>query len=77
MTATLFFDTESLPFILGAFDATINNDGLIISSINGDPIQTPEGLELSQEQLGAIKKGSELFLKDDIYSIIQLAENKY
>lgn len=75
--ATLFFDSHSLPFILRAFDYRIDQDGLIINSKSGEPIQTPEGLELTQDQLGAIKKGSEIFLKDDIYSIIQLTEDKY
>ena len=75
--ATLFFDQESLPFILRAFDTTIDDSGIIINSRSGEPIQTPEGLELTPDQLGAIKKGSVIFLKDDIYSIIQLSENKY
>lgn len=75
--AKILFTEEALPFILGAFGKSINENGIIIDNSTGEPISTPEGEELTRSQLGFIKKGSELFLKDDILSIINIVENKY
>ncbi|MBI4932207.1 MAG: hypothetical protein HY841_15720 [Bacteroidetes bacterium] len=75
-TPKLLFTEKSLPLILEAFGKSINEDGIIIES-NGDPVLTPEGEEIDSREFGGFKKGSEIFIKDDLYSIIKLAEGKY
>lgn len=77
MKARLLFTGNALQFILKAFDKTINEEGIIIDSKTGEPIFTPEGETLSKEKFGGIKKGSEIFIKKDLLSVIKLAENKY
>jgi hypothetical protein len=73
----MLFNERALPFILEIFGKTINDDGFIIDMNTGEPIQTPEGDFLTKEKFGGIKKGSEIFLKDDLLTIMKLAEDKY
>jgi hypothetical protein len=75
-TAKLLFTEAALPYILRAFGKTIDANGLIVEP-NGDPVLTPEGEEIKATEFGGIKKGSEIFIKDDLYSIMQLAEGNY
>jgi hypothetical protein len=76
-TAKLCFTKEALPYILEAFGKSIDENGLIIESATGEPVLTPEGEEIAASNFGGIKKGSEIFIKDDLYSIMNLAEGNY
>lgn len=76
-TPRLLFTDTALPYILKAFGKSINEDGLIVESSTGELVYTPEGQEIEAENFGGIKKGSEIFIKDDLYSIINLAEGNY
>lgn len=73
----LLFTDKALPLILKAFGKEINADGIIIETKTGQPVLTPEGEEVYAREFGGLKKGSEIFIKDDLYSIINLAEGKY
>ena len=75
-TPKLLFTPKSLPFILEAFGKSINEDGLIVDS-NGEPVLTPEGEVVEASKFGGLKKGSEIFIKEDLYSIMNLADGKY
>lgn len=75
--ARILFTQKGLPYILEIFGKSINEDGIIIETSTLEPIATPEGEELEAKRFGALKKGSEKFIKDDLYSIIQLSEGKY
>ncbi|MHB8261686.1 MAG: hypothetical protein ACYDEC_15600 [Bacteroidia bacterium] len=81
MTATnkpkLLFTDKAMPLILEAFGKSISEDGLIIESKTGEPVLTPEGEEIFAHEFGGLKKGSEIFIKGDLYSIMNLAEGKY
>jgi hypothetical protein len=77
MKARLLFTGNALPFILKAFGKSINEEGIIIDAATGEPILTPEGEVLTKDKFGGIKKGSEIFIKKDLLSVIKLAENKY
>jgi hypothetical protein len=76
-TATLKFHEKALPIILEAFGKSIDDEGLIIDISTGETVLTPDGEEILACKMGALKKGSEIFIKDDLYSIINLAEGKY
>lgn len=73
----LLFTDKSLPLILEAFDKSINEEGFIIEKSTGELVLTPEGEEIEAKNFAGIKKGSEIFFKDDLYSIMNLAEGKY
>jgi hypothetical protein len=73
----LLFNSDSLPIILEAFEKEINADGIIIEKSSGEPVLTPEGDEIHFSKFGGLKKGSEIFLTDDLLAIMKLAEGKY
>lgn len=73
----MLFNEQALPFILEIFGKTVNEDGFITDMNTGEPIQTPEGDFLTKAKFGGIKKGSEIFLKDDLLTVMKLAENSY
>lgn len=76
-SSKILFTEEALPFILRAFNKSIGENGTIIDNETGEIVFSPEGEELTLSELGAIKKGSQLFLKDDILSIMNIVDNKY
>jgi hypothetical protein len=76
-TPKLLFSQQAIPLILEAFGKSINDDGLIIETATREPVLTPDGEEMKAADFGGIKRGSEIFIKDDLFSIINLAEGKY
>lgn len=76
-TAKLLFTDKSLPLILEAFGKSIGENGLIIETLTGEPVLTPDGEEITASEICALKKGSEIFIKQDLNSIVNLAEGKY
>lgn len=75
-TPKILFAPKALTFILEAFGKSINEDGLIIDA-SGEPVLTPEGEEIEASKFCGLKKGSLIFIKDDLYSIMKLAEGNY
>ncbi len=75
-TPKILFTEASLPFILEAFGKSIE-DGLIIENKTGETVLSPEGEEIEASKFGGLKKGSEIFIKDDLYSIMKLTEGGY
>ena len=73
----LLFTEKSLPLILEAFGKSINKEGIIIETSTGEPVLTPEGEEIEAKKFGGLKKGSEIFIKDDLFAIMNLTEGKY
>lgn len=71
----LIFTQKASGIILKAF-GKYAQDGIIYDSETDEPVLTPDGEELKVSEFGAMKKGSEIFLKDDLYSIMQIAEGK-
>lgn len=73
----LLFTERSLHLILEAFGKSINEDGFIIDSTTKELIETPDGDTIKHTEFGGMKKGSEIFIKEDLHSIINLTEGKY
>jgi len=76
-TPKLLFTEKAIPLILEAYGKSINDDGIIIDTKTGEPVYTKTGELIPISNFGGIKKGSEIFLKDDLGTIINLVEEKY
>lgn len=74
--AKIIFTDKALPYLLEAFGKEINPDGIIIESSTKEPVLTPESEEIHYSNFGGIKKGSEIYIKDDLNSIMSLVEGK-
>jgi hypothetical protein len=69
------FDAASKQEILSYFGKTIDTDGYIIEAEN--PTQrviTPDGEDITLEEFAGIRKGSEIYIKSDLPSLIELID---
>lgn len=63
-------------FILDIFDKTINSENLIIEKETNQPVLDMNGQEISFDRLGVISNGSEIYVKDDIISLVDFYQKK-
>lgn len=69
------FDENSKEEILSCFGKTVDQEGYIIET--DDPtmrVITPDGEEITVEEFAGIRKGSEIFIKSDLPSLIKLID---
>ncbi len=70
------FDKSASDFILETFNKITDKDGYVVEKENTEQkVLTPDGLEMQQEEFGGIKKGSEIYIKSDLPSVIKLSDN--
>ncbi|MEP7166900.1 MAG: hypothetical protein ABI758_02905 [Candidatus Woesebacteria bacterium] len=65
---------ESKSFVLSLFDKTIDNEGYIIEQKSKKRVLSADGQEITLEEFGVIKNGSEIFAKDDIAALVRFYE---
>lgn len=69
------FDESAGEFVLSSFDKTVDRDGFIVEKDNPDQkVLTSEGEPLKIGQFAGIKKGSEVYIKSDLISLLRLAD---
>ena len=71
----ILFDESAKTEILGFFGKAVNEKGCIVEV--DDPSQkvlTPEGEEICIDDFAGVRKGSEIFIKSDLSSLIKLAD---
>jgi len=75
MAVHLTFDTESTEFVLDAFGKQVDAEGYIVEKSNTDQrVLTTDGEEIELTKFAGIRKGSEIFIKSDICSLVQASE---
>ena len=78
MNKVIIFEKSVKKEILDLFDKTIDNEGFIVEKDNPiEKVITPDGEELELENFAGIRKGSEIFIKSDLNSLISLADTLY
>ncbi len=69
------FSKEAKKDILGLFDKTVDEEGYIVEQSNlKQRVLTPKGEEIRFDEWAGIMKGSETFVKSDMFSLIELAK---
>ena len=76
MTTIITFDKQFKSEILKAFDKTIKEDKIIVETSTGKPVLTVNGETITSKEFAGIKKGSEIFIKNDITFLIEFAKNR-
>ena len=71
------FSPSALPLILKAFGKGLNENNFIIDLETGEQEYTPEGEAIHKDNFGGLKKGSILFLKQDLLTAIKIKNQKY
>jgi len=73
--SNLTFDKEVKQDILALYGKAIDKEGFIIEKDNpSQRVLTPKGEEIHISEWGGIVKGSEEFIKDDAFVLIELAK---
>ena len=71
----LTFDSSLKREVLGFFDKEVNDDGLIVERLNPEQlVLSSDGQEVKLEEFGGVKKGSEVFIKNDLVSLMRLSK---
>ncbi|WP_342771098.1 MULTISPECIES: hypothetical protein [unclassified Methanoculleus] len=69
------FDANLKSEILSCFGKTVDDSGYIVE--RDDPSQrvlTPDGEDITLDEFAGIRKGSEIFIKADLPSLIELLD---
>jgi len=75
MEKIITFEKEAKIEILEAFNKTVDENGYIVEKENhSQRVLTIDGEELKLEDFAGIRKGSEIFIKSDLLSIIDLVD---
>jgi len=77
MRKVITFDKNLSRDILDIFDKAVNEEGIIVEKL--DPFQkvlTKEGDEVSLDEFGGLSKGSLVFIKSDIVSLIDFSKDR-
>lgn len=70
------FEKSLREFVLEAFGVTKDPEGLLVEADNPDQkVLTKDGKEIEFEKFGGVRKGSEIFIRDDIVSLIQFCDD--
>jgi len=70
------FDAGSKEWVLDIFSKTTDSEGFIIEKKDKSRVQTPEGVDITIDELSFIKKGSEKFIAGDLTSFMKLVNDE-
>lgn len=69
------FSESSIGDVLELYGKSIDIEGYIVEKDNpSQRVLTPNGEEIRIKEWGGIRKGSEAFIKNDTFSLIELAK---
>jgi hypothetical protein len=69
------FDNSTVDFILDAFDKARDSEGYVVEKSNpSQRVLTDEGVEIKADEFAGVVKGSEVYFKSDLVSLIKLSD---
>ena len=75
MKAQITFDKKAKKEVLELLDKTVDEDGMIVEKDNPKQrVLTFDGEEISLQELGGVQKGSEVFIRNNLVSLIRLSK---
>ena len=75
MREIISFDKSLSKEIIPIFDKTLDGEGFIVEKSNPTQrVLTPDGEEVHIEEFAGISKGSEVFIKSDLISLIDFSK---
>ena len=70
------FDASARNFILDAFGKSVDKEKYVVEKSNpSQRVLTPKGEEFRARQFAGVRKGSEVYIKSDIASLIEASEH--
>ena len=74
--SNIAFDDSSREFALGLFDKHINENGEVLEKNTDEVVKSFEVNPLTVDEFGGVKKGSELFIENNVVSLFRLKFRK-
>jgi len=75
MSVRIIFDDSAIPFVLGAFNKTVSKEGFVVEKTTPkQKVLTPRGEDIPVDEFAGVRRGSTVFVKSDIVSLIEAAE---
>lgn len=74
MIPAIIFDDSARLFILEAFGKTVDCNDFIVEKNNYERVLTPRGEDIPLSEFAGVRKGSAVFMKSDIVSLVEAAE---
>lgn len=75
-TIKLTFEKSAQDFVLDAFGKRVDQYGYIIEKDNpATRVRSRDGQEIKAAKFGGVRKGSEIYFKSDLISVIELCED--
>lgn len=68
------FDESARTFVLSAFGKTVRDGFVVEKSKPSEKVITPRGEDVPVEEFAGVRKGSVIFVKNDIVSLVEAAE---
>jgi hypothetical protein len=74
MKIQVTFDDSTRDFVLDAFGKTASKGFIYEKAKPGEKVLTPRGEEIPLKEFAGVRKGSVVFLRSDIVSLVEAAE---
>lgn len=75
MTGQIVFDKAAKIPILDLLDKKVGAEGVIVERDNpSQKVLTFDGEEITLDEFGGVQKGSEVFIKDNLVSLLKLSK---
>ena len=74
MSLRVTFDSSARNFILDTFGKTTSNGFIVEKPKPAQKVLTPRGEEIAVSEFAGVRKGSVVFVKTDIVSLVEAAE---
>lgn len=74
MNNIITFDKSAAPFVLEAFGKEVNEAGLVAEKVTGREVIARDGTKVPAKRFAGVKKGSEVYIKSDLISLIELCD---
>jgi len=72
----ILFEKQTRKFILDSFNKSVDSEGYIVEKNNTEQrVLTSNAEEIRFDEFAGIRKGSEVFVKSDLVSLIQLCDD--
>jgi hypothetical protein len=74
MSLKITFDESARGFILDAFGKSVRDGFVVEKSKPSEKVITPRGEDIPVKEFAGVRKGSVIFVKSDIVSLVEAAE---
>lgn len=74
MSIRVTFDTSTRDLVLEAFGKAASNGFVVEKAKSDQRVLTPRGEEIPLKEFAGVRKGSAVFLKSDIVSLVEAAK---